>query len=107
MSEQADFFKAAAKRDDGIARSGEHAGEDWRSMAIESVRVFVGVMDGRPFLAEDAREHAERNGLSVPPDGRAWGIVFQTAKRRGIIKAIGYAPSRSSNLSPKVQWKGV
>jgi len=98
---------ARKRRDAGIAKSGEHAGSDWRAAAIASIGDFVRVKGMTPFLAEEAREYAQRRGLALPPDGRAWGMVFQAARRAGIIEAIGYAPSRSSNLSPKVRWRAA
>ena len=58
---------------------------------------------GDCFLAEEVRNFA--TGLDLPPDGRAWGVVFRSAAREGLIVKAGYAPAKSSNLSPKVLWR--
>jgi hypothetical protein len=97
---------AQARRDDGIQRSGDHAGDRWRRGARGYLLEFL-VANRAPFMAEDVREFAESRGFEAPPDGRAWGIVFQSAARERLIVKVGYAPAKSSNLSPKVQWMAV
>lgn len=94
---------AAARRDLGIERAGSHAGEAWKRRARGYLLEYL-VGRAGPFMAEDVRDFAEGRGLDVPPDGRAWGAVFQAAARERLIRKLGYAPARSSNLSPKVQW---
>lgn len=94
---------ARARRDHGIQQAGDHAGERWRRLARAYLMEFIG-RGHREFMAEDIREYAEAHGFDRPPDGRAWGIVFQSAAREGLIRKAGYAPARSSNLSPKVLW---
>lgn len=96
-----DFVRA--RRDDGIQRAGDHAGDGWKRRARGYLLEYLATHSGA-FLAEDVREFAEERGLDLPPDGRAWGAVVQGAARDGCIRKIGYAPARSSNLSPKVQW---
>lgn len=95
---------ARARRDDGIQRSGDHAGDRWKRSARGYLLEFLTVRPS-PFLAEDVREFAEVRGLEAPPDGRAWGAVMRAAARDRLIDKVGYAPARSSNLSPKVQWR--
>lgn len=97
---------ARSRRDDGIERAGNHAGQRWQRAARGYLLEYLATHAGR-FLAEDVREFAEAQGLDLPPDGRAWGAVFQTAARQNVIRKVGYAPARSSNLSPKVQWEGL
>lgn len=99
-----DFVRA--RRDDGIQRAADHAGDQWRRGARGYLLEFLSSQPG-PFLAEDARAFAESRGFAHPPDGRAWGVVFQSAARAGLIVKIGYAPAKSSNLSPKVQWRAA
>lgn len=95
--------RAKDARDTGIERSGERADRDeanWTERAALAIGSYARSVGG-PFLIEDARESA---GISAPPDGRAWGKATTRAARDGLIRKVGYAPSRSSNLSPKVQW---
>lgn len=95
---------ARARRDDGITRSGDHAGDTWKRGARGYLLEYLATHAG-PFMAEDVREFAESRGFQAPPDGRAWGSVMQSAARAELIRKVGYAPARSSNLSPKVQWR--
>jgi hypothetical protein len=97
---------ARARRDDGIERAGDHAGDAWKRRARGYLLEYLASHAGR-FLAEDVREFAEARGLDLPPDGRAWGAVVQGAAREKVIRKVGYAPAKSSNLAPKCQWEGV
>ena len=97
---------ARARRDDGIQRSGDHAGENWRGSARGYLLEYLATTNG-PFLAEDVRKFAESRQFAKPPDGRAWGMVFLAASREHLIVKVGYAPAKSSNLSPKVQWRAA
>lgn len=93
-----------ARRDDGIRRARAHAEEvvcDWTATALQHLRAWA---PGRAaFLAEDFRD-AMAGVLPEPPDGRAWGAVFQQAAREHVVRRAGYAPAKSSNGSPKCQW---
>lgn len=102
--EQLTIEDAIARRDDGIARAIEHAGQRWKRLARGYVLEYLAAQS-ESFLAEDARAFAERLGFEAPPDGRAWGAVIQGAAREGLIAKVGYAPAKSSNLSPKVLWR--
>lgn len=98
--------EAESKRDDGISRSVDHADRkepNWSDAALFMVRRYAR-MSGAPFMAEDARAFADKMGLNDPPDGRAWGAVFQRARKSGLIEMVGYAPAKSSNCSPKCLW---
>lgn len=99
------FTYAEQRRDDGIRRAVEHADAvvmDWSSHALVKLLEYAAMHD--IFMVEDVRVYAEVKGLPAPPDGRAWGAVVQRAAKSGQIIKLGYAPARSSNLSPKVQW---
>lgn len=100
-----DFEAAAFRRDAGIARSSEHASDRWTELAVGIVAAYA--RQHAAFLTEDVRAYAKSLGLADPPDGRAWGGVMKRARARRIIVACGYAPSKSSNLSPKVLWSAA
>lgn len=111
MTRQGDLFDALARtrRDLGIERAGnrvdrEH--DDWRERAAALLRDYA-LQVRQPFLIEDASVYAYACGLPVPREPRAWGSAVQTAKRRGYIVGAGYAPSKSSNLSPKCTWRAA
>jgi hypothetical protein len=104
--QQLDWMDVAVRRDTGIRRAADHAEREtpgWGHGALAFLRGFAAGATG-PFLAEDVAAAYIDRGLPPPPDGRAWGSVFQRAARRGVIRRIGYAPARSSNGSPKPLW---
>lgn len=96
---------AELRRDQGIERATDHAkrvDREWLEKALGYVRLHALVH--REFLTEDVKAMAEADGLVLASDHRAWGGVMRKAKDAGIVKANGYAPARTSNLSPKVKW---
>lgn len=97
---------ARARRDDGIERAYEHAGSRWARLARGFLLEYLSIHRER-FLAESVREFAEIRGLEDPPDGRAWGGVFRSAAHHNLIRSVGYAPAKSSNMSPKVLWEAT
>lgn len=100
---QLDFNFARAKRDVGIARSALSAGNVWTERAIGFIQEWC-ARHPEPWVAELCREYAETHGLESPPTKKSWGPAMQEARRRGIVRAIGYAPSRASHCSPKCLW---
>lgn len=104
-------MNAAAKRDTGMERAEDKANRDapfWSDRALLAVEKYCAAHPDLKFLGEDVREWAEaRKLVSAPDNGRAWGAVFRKAASMKIIRKVGYAPARSSNLSPKCLWKGA
>jgi len=94
---------AVTRRDLGMARAELSAGAEWQRRALGYVREYCATHGGS-WLAEDVREFAEARGFAAPPTKKAWGPVMQQARRAGIVRAVGYAPSRASNMSPKCLW---
>ena len=97
---------AALARDDGMRRSVEHAdvvSHAWSTLAYLHFRRYA--ERNETFLTEDVRDAALAAGVHEPPDPRAWGAVAMRAARAGLIERAGYAPAKSSNLSPKVLWR--
>lgn len=103
--------QAKDKRDIGMARATDRANrehEEWTDVAMFYLVVFssfVNFFSGKnQFLAEDVIEFCKKN-LFEAPDSRAWGSVFRRAAKEGVIRKVGYAPAKSSNLSPKTLWE--
>lgn len=63
--------------------------------------------EDKTFMTEDMRVIAERAGMPVPPDRRAWGAIVLRAKRQGVIHVAGFAPvkDRRSHGGPKYVWR--
>lgn len=82
-----------------------NAGGEWRDAATLALQKFLMQLPpGKQFMTEDLREQVEPI-IGLPHDGRAWGHIIQSAARAGWIRRVGYAPARSSNLSPKPLWE--
>jgi hypothetical protein len=100
---------AADNMHQGMARAEAKANAakpNWSDDAFAALSVFAKLTPDPTFLAETVREWTEDANLVTPPDNkRAWGGVFQRAAAAGLIEKVGYAPARSSNLSPKVLWR--
>ncbi len=95
---------AERKRDEGIARAQRHAGDPWTEFAVNLVRRYAS--EHPQFLTEDFVDWT-RGLIAEPPDGRAWGAVMRIAARKGLVRKVGYAPARTSNLSPKCVWSAA
>lgn len=93
----------------GAERAGakaDRATEQWTIRAYRFLVVYASRRGRKEFLMEDVRKAAEQSPSYVPPpDGRAWGAVALRAKKDGAIAHAGYAPSESSNGSPKCLWR--
>lgn len=82
-----------------------NAGGEWRDAATKALQRFLlDLPSGKHFMTEDVREQVEPV-IGLPHDGRAWGQIIRGAARAGWIRRVGYAPARSSNLSPKPLWQ--
>ncbi len=98
-------------RDAGIAAAAAHANARaplWTDQAFAFFRDFTADKPkGTPFMTEDVRVAAEKAGVPLPPDRRAWGAVATRAVAQKIIKRMGYAPQRSAgcHMAPKTLWK--
>lgn len=98
---------AEERRDTGIQRAADHADrveEKWSVRATVYMAGLVGRRGFKPFLTEELIEISIRDGVAQPPDGRAWGAIMRALAKQGVIRKMGYAPAKSSNLSPKVLW---
>lgn len=102
---------AEARRDTGMALAEDKANRDapfWSDRALLALEKYCLAHPGQKFLGEDVREWAERKRMvAAPENGRAWGAVFRKAAGMKIIRKVGYAPAKSSNLSPKCLWRAA
>lgn len=98
-----DFFAARDRRMEGMRSSAQHAEDEAPGWCIRAFRLMqqFAEREPMPWMVEQFRVWAEKQGLDLPPDSRAFGGVTQRAIRRGVIVKVGYAPAASSNGSPK------
>ena len=81
---------AAAACQAKAAASGFDA-EAARAAVLELLRAA-----GRPMSGEELVDRVQERGL-VPHDARAFGAVFGTLARRGLIEAVGFAARRKGH----------
>jgi hypothetical protein len=89
-----------------IARAVE-SNDDWKQKAYLAVCEFCNKHAGKEHLAEEIRVFAEAQGVAPLNDARAWEPILKRAEKNGVIKNVGYAPTKSSNGSPKVLWRMI
>lgn len=103
--------ESQARRDAGMAMAIDKADRDragWSDDALKAVRTFAAKNIGQHFLAETVRHWCESShAVEAPKNERAWGAVMRRAAKEGCVRKVGYAPSHSSNLSPKTLWESV
>lgn len=98
-------------RDDGISRAVTNA-EDrtpgWSEMALCLLSEFLSSKK-TSFLAEEYRLFARAKGLPKPPHDRAFGAIFVTAARRGMITRVGYEATTNpkAHRTPASLWRAV
>ena len=104
---QEDLFSASEKGHAAAKAAAARADreiDDWTKKAVALFAEYAGKAPS-PFLSEEARQYAESHGLSVPPDGRAWGHVAKKCQRAGVVASAGFGAAKSSNGSAKVLWR--
>lgn len=89
---------------EAVGEAADRASPYWTERACEAIQTFARKRWPEPFLIEDVRA---ANCIEPPHDERAWGAAAQKASRRGLIVRIGFAPAKSSHLSPKPVWRAA
>ena len=81
----------------GGATAAAHADSQsagWLARATGLAEQFViNHVDLPSFQAIELRFYAEAQGLTSPPDARAWGHVMRRLKKNGVIESIGTGKS--------------
>lgn len=84
-------------RDEAIDRAITHAGETWKSKAVEIL--WMTARKYHRLTADDYHRIAGQMNLERPPDGRAWGAVVIQAIKNGWISKTG---DRQKSTRPEV-----
>lgn len=80
----------------------------WQDLAIDKLKIYLQFTN--EFITEDYRLWAEQNGLSQPPEPRAYGAMIIKSQKLGLIKWNGnYQEMKEakSHGCPKKVWKKV
>jgi len=80
-------------RDEGMQRAVDHADREnpsWSDKAMGFLDEYLSRLRSQTFRSEDIRKFAEREGLPIPPDKRAWGSIMTKAAKAGKIKKLGW-----------------
>jgi hypothetical protein len=92
----------------GIIRSEtkqEQLEPGWQDLAIEKLKIYI--QSTNQFITEDFRLWAEQNGLSQPPEPRAYGALILKAIKLGLIRWSGHyqeMKNPKSHNCPKKVW---
>ena len=85
----------------GGATAAAHADSQsagWLARATGLAEQFViNHVDLPSFQAIELRSYAEAQGLTSPPDARAWGHVMRRLKKNGVIESVGTGKSSDPN----------
>lgn len=75
----------------------------WEAGAMKAIETLA--RTGRQFTAADLTDH----GVSEPDHSCRWGSVFAKAKALGLIRKVGYRPSRRAgrNYGVTAVWVGT
>lgn len=94
-----DFTAATIARDQAIQRVTQHAEDacpDFLERACAHVTAYLATHG--PTSSEDLSIHCKTAGI-VPHDDRAFGAVYRTLARRGVIVRVGEAVRRRGHLT--------
>lgn len=101
-------FAADAAARSGMARALEHA-EDvcpaWGDVAFAWLERYA--RRHERFQSEDVSDASIEYGLVQPPTLKAWGSIYVRAAKAGIIRKVGYVPSRYRHSSPTPEWASL
>lgn len=95
---------AAKARDNAIAALARRSGEDFIRAAGEFVVQHLKTHG--PKSAEELTDACKKAGI-IPAEDRAFGAVYSTLRRRGLIAHDGYAPRNKGNGSVGNRWRAA
>jgi hypothetical protein len=89
-------------KDEGIQRVAGN-NEEWMEAALRAIKAMAGCRYRSTFTADNLR-----NWVVAPANPNAWGAVFSTAARQGLIERVGYRPSTTPSAHARVVavWRG-
>jgi hypothetical protein len=97
---------ARLERDEGMERALAHAErivDGWSRVAWRFLVLYAGAH--QRFIAQDVVRAFKDEGYTAPPSDKAFGQIFLTASKIGVIAKAGYAPAPHRHASPAVLWE--
>lgn len=85
------FEQGRKLRDEGMKRAVDHANKVSPGWADKAYRFFTEIFlrdHNGSFMAEEVRAYAALMDIDLPPSNRAWGGIFNKAKKQDLIKQI-------------------
>ena len=102
---------AIAERDEALARVAEHTDPSWEAEAVQAIYTLAArrFPDDNlvEFTTDDVWDLLAERGIPAPHEPRALGTIVREATRQGVIRVVGWAPSRRRHQSPIRVFLGV
>lgn len=89
-----DSAEAADRRDKGMERAADHAGDEWKKLAAEAFRQYA--RTHAEFRTEQVRD--ANPDIPEPPDKRAWGSIAVAAAKAGLVRSGGTVKAHSRTV---------
>jgi hypothetical protein len=95
-------------RADGMVAALDHAGEEWKHAAYTFLCTYARRLAGNlPFTGEDVSDAHIAAGHLQPPDLRAWGGLYQRARRERVIEFIDNDGRSRRRASPCPRYRSL
>lgn len=95
---------AMALRDEALERVEKAADEFWKRQAALIVADYADL--GMQFTTDDVMNTLGRQGVTTP-EPRALGPIMRHALKAGLVRRVGYTPSKRRHCSPIPIYVGV
>lgn len=95
-------------RQHGMQQAIRHAQSvdpEWRENAVLLLRLYMRRFKGDPFTSEMVVAWARSKGFESPTDNRAWGQVFKSAFRSGLIDRVEWSGYSTARGVPIRAWR--
>lgn len=95
------------RKEAGQALVESHQVEQWKAGVARVIATLGG--RGEPFTNDDVRAEADQRLLGEPTHPNAWGAAMSSARKRGLIKSVGYTASTQISRHGAIvrQWRGA
>lgn len=102
-----DGTEAERRKEAGQALVDSHQVEQWKAGVARVIAILA--RRGEPFTNDDVRAEADQRMLGEPTHCNAWGAAMSTARKRGVIQAVGYTTSTQVSRHGAIvrQWRGA